>query len=54
MQPVVRRDGNEDQTTDWSFYGGSVEQGLMYYYYFCTNETGPSLLLDMVNIYQAS
>ena len=24
--------------TDWSFYGASVEQGLLYYYYFCYQE----------------
>ena len=34
-------------TTDWSFYGGSVEQGLFYYYYFCRPEGGASLLLSV-------
>ena len=30
--------------TDWSFYGASVEQGLLYYYYFCHLDATKSML----------
>jgi hypothetical protein len=32
--------------TDWSFYGGSVEQGLFYYYYFCHLEGKNAALVE--------
>ena len=34
-------------TTDWSFYGASVEQGLMYYYYFCLHHGDNAVLLPV-------
>ena len=30
------------EITDWSFYGASVEQGLIYYYYICRKESANS------------
>jgi len=32
------REEAKGSLTDWSFYGGSVEQGLLYYYYFCYHQ----------------
>ena len=39
------RDNRQGEMTDWSFYGASVEQGLMYYYYFCQQTSVTGLLL---------
>ena len=32
--------------TDWSFYGASVEQGLLFYYYFCFRNGENAALID--------
>ena len=39
------RAGHEHELTDWSFYGASVDQGLLYYYFFCAKYFGTGKLL---------
>ena len=34
------------KTTDWSFYGASVEQGLFFYYYFCFRNGDNASIID--------
>ena len=41
------RSNEEGKTTDWSFYGASVEQGLLYYYFMCKKAGGDAVLMSM-------